>query len=61
MGRLREMVSGPQSLLRQCRCTVRRELRREVALSAPDSLKELTLPRVLKTYLALLDLPDFKQ
>ena len=60
VGRLREMVNEPQSLLRQCRCTVRRMLRRDIALSAPDSLKDLTLPQMLKTYLSLADLPDFR-
>lgn len=60
MDKLREMVNEPQSLLRQCRCTVRRVLKRDIALSAPESLKGLTLPRMLKSYLSLADLPDFK-
>ena len=52
------MVAQPQTLLCQCRCAVRRALRRDTALSLADGLKGVTLPQVLKSYLSFADLPE---
>ncbi|XP_076463805.1 uncharacterized protein LOC143295977 [Babylonia areolata] len=58
--RWREMVREPQSLLRQSRCLVRRNLTTDVALTLSDRVKEMALPQVLKKYLCLDDLSDMK-
>ncbi|KAK7463322.1 hypothetical protein BaRGS_00038123 [Batillaria attramentaria] len=55
-----EKVVHPQSLLVECRRTIRRSLTKDAVLSAPHSLKDLSLPQTLKNFLCLQDLPDCK-